>query len=522
MSFNLREQKMDVLKPKGSQILQMTFDEDANVPDIKPDIDKILQTNALISFNKEEIMQDKISLQGELKANILYIPLNDKKPIHSMEIVIPFEEFVNADGLTPKDTIRTSYAIEDLQVDLLNSRKISIKSIIQTKININEKREVYLTTDVEADEELEKNSRSITVCQLKESKKDTYKIKDEVGLPSGKPNIMEILWHDITIQNKDIKLIDGKVNLKGVLHVASLYMADSSESSLEFVEHDITFNGLIDCLGCRESMIHDVQMEISDEKIQVRPDLDGEERVLSVEVDTKVDINVYDEAGTQVLSDVYALNKDLIVKKEPVFYQKLVCKNQSQSNIKEIVTMDNVSDEILQIYYTNGYCTIDNLEFLEDKVKVEGVIFCKVMYVAADDNMPINVFETPVPFEHFIDLKGLNDKSLINVSPNIHYIGCTMIGDKEIELKCTIQINALVFEESSVDVITGMDEKPIDMKAFQKIPGIIGYIVKEKESLWDIAKKYRTTVKNIKKTNGLEDENINRGDKLIIVKELLS
>ncbi|MBC7959911.1 MAG: LysM peptidoglycan-binding domain-containing protein, partial [Vallitaleaceae bacterium] len=126
-----------------------------------------------------------------------------------------------------------------------------------------------------------------------------------------------------------------------------------------------------------------------------------------------------------------------------------------------------------------------------------------------------------IPFEHHIDLKGLNATKMVNVTPNIHYIGCTMIGEKEIELKCTIQINALVFEEGSVDIITGIDEKPVDMKAFQKIPGIIGYVVKDHECLWDIAKKYRTTIKNLKKTNALEDENLLKGDKIIIVKELL-
>lgn len=521
MSFNLREQKMDLLKPKGYQTLQKTFDEDVNVPDIKPDIDKILQTNAQIFIVKEELLQDRVCLQGELKANVLYIPLNDKKPIHSMDLVIPFEEFVNTEGLSSKDTITIVSNIEDIKVSMLNSRKMSLKSIVQIKIDIHEKKEVYLTSDVEAGNEIEKKISPVVVCQLRESKKDTYKIKDEVGIPAGKPNIMEILWHDTTIQNKEIKLVDGKVNLRGVLHIATLYMSDDAENHLEFVENDVTFNGLLDCPGCRESMIHDIHMKSAEEKLLIRPDVDGEERILAVEVDTKVDIKVYDEAQTHVLSDVYCLEKDLVVKRDAIPFQKLLCKNSSQTNIKESIFMDNVLNEILQIYYTSGTCAIENLEIREDSITIEGVLFCKVMYVAADDRMPINVFETPIPFEHHIDLKGIRPSSLISVSPNVHYIGCTMVGEKEIELKCTIQMTAIVFEESAVDIITGIDEKPVDMKVFQKIPGIIGYIVKEKETLWDIAKKYRTTVKSIKKNNNLEDDHIGKGDKLIIVKELL-
>ena len=38
-------------------------------------------------------------------------------------------------------------------------------------------------------------------------------------------------------------------------------------------------------------------------------------------------------------------------------------------------------------------------------------------------------------------------------------------------------------------VITGIKEEPLDLKQLQELPGIVGYIVQEKDSLWDIAKK---------------------------------
>ncbi|PKM94824.1 MAG: hypothetical protein CVU84_07825 [Firmicutes bacterium HGW-Firmicutes-1] len=521
MSLNLREQKMDLLKPKGNQMLQMTFDEDVNVPDIKPDMDRILQTNAQVSIVKEELLQDRIILQGDLKVNILYIPLNDKKPIHSLEVVFPFEETINADGLSARDHINISSNVEDLVVHMLNSRKVNVKSISQLKMDVHEKKEVYITSDIEGSKDVEKKINQVVACQLKESRKDSYKIKDEVAIPSGKPNMMEVLWHETTIQNRDFRLVDGKLNLKGTIHLATLYASEASENNIEFVEHDLTFNGLLDCPGSKENMINDVQMKIVDDKILIRPDLDGEERVLSVEVDTRVDIKVYDEEQSNVLGDVYSLEKDLMIKKEPIAYQKLLCKNQSQTNIKETVLIDDISKEILQIYYASGNCAIENMMLADEKINIEGVLFCKIMYIAADDHMPINIFEIPVPFEHQIDIKGLKSSSVVNITPSVNYIGCTMVGGKEIEIKSTVQMNTIVFEENSVDIITAIDEKTIDMKAFQNIPGIVGYIVKDKESLWDIAKKYRTTIQNIKKANSLEDDIIGKGDKLIIVKELL-
>lgn len=52
----------------------------------------------------------------------------------------------------------------------------------------------------------------------------------------------------------------------------------------------------------------------------------------------------------------------------------------------------------------------------------------------------------------------------------------------------------------------------------QKMPGMVGYVVKPGDTLWSIAKTYYTTKDNIVRCNELENEMIEAGDKLIIVK----
>ena len=48
----------------------------------------------------------------------------------------------------------------------------------------------------------------------------------------------------------------------------------------------------------------------------------------------------------------------------------------------------------------------------------------------------------------------------------------------------------------------------------------MGYIVQPGDSLWKIAKKFHTTVDNIKETNGLTEDEIRPGDKLVLIKEI--
>ena len=49
---------------------------------------------------------------------------------------------------------------------------------------------------------------------------------------------------------------------------------------------------------------------------------------------------------------------------------------------------------------------------------------------------------------------------------------------------------------------------------------MVGYVVQEKETLWDIAKKFFTTVEAIMEVNQKETEQVQTGDMILILKEV--
>ena len=95
-----------------------------------------------------------------------------------------------------------------------------------------------------------------------------------------------------------------------------------------------------------------------------------------------------------------------------------------------------------------------------------------------------------------------------------------MLDHEEVDVKCVIQLSVLVFTLSTQNVIQQISEAPKDLNMLQEMPGLVGYIVDKEESLWDIAKKYNTTIDHIMKLNGLENDKVNAGDKLLLLKEV--
>ena len=71
-------------------------------------------------------------------------------------------------------------------------------------------------------------------------------------------------------------------------------------------------------------------------------------------------------------------------------------------------------------------------------------------------------------------------------------------------VKIELNIQTKMFKSININILEDLEEKEIeDQNSFS----IIIYFVKKGDSLWKIAKKFKSTVDAIKKINKVEDEN---------------
>ena len=88
----------------------------------------------------------------------------------------------------------------------------------------------------------------------------------------------------------------------------------------------------------------------------------------------------------------------------------------------------------------------------------------------------------------------------------------------QVEIKAVINLNLIAFEDRRVRKLADIEAEELNLDELQKRPGIVGYIVKAGDCLWNIAKENHTTIADLMQTNQLVSEEIQTGDKLLIVK----
>lgn len=508
------------LNMKSEAVSQVTFDEDYNVPDVKPDVGRMIQKKGEVTVAEVQVNEGRAKITGSLCFSLLYVSDGEEKKVYSLEGELPIDESLNLDGLSSGDKICLKWEIEDLSIHLINSRKLNVKAIVTFNASVEELADIELPTDLKEPEDVSVKKKNIRVLELGVHKKDTLRVKKEMTIASNKPNIHGILWKDIEIRGMDLRAEEDKMTVKGELFVFVLYAGADEDNPLQWLEQAIPFSGEVECAGCTSDMIPNIEVTMIQNTIEIAPDADGEERMLQMDVVLELDLKLYQETVSELLQDVYTPKKQAVLVSSPKILESLLVRNFSKCRVSDRLQMDGVQNKVLQICHGEGTIKVDEVKIVENGIQVDGVVELRILYIITDDEMPFYSMESAIPFTHVIEAPGISGDCRYYLRTDLEQLSTTMIDSNEIEVKAVINLNAVVLARQEEEIIDEIREEDLDMEKLQSMPGIVCYLVQPGDTLWDIAKRFYTTVEEIQKINDLKGETINPMDSLLLVKKV--
>ena len=516
MDFNKKD--FYGIAAKERKQVQITIDQDCNVPDTKPDIEKIIQTKGTVLMQETEMMVDKVRMKGELHFQGLYGTNDPRTFLDSLEYSLPFEEYIHIDGVLPADYVKVKYSIDDINTVLINSRKLSIRVLLTFILQVSEEIKEEAITDI-LDDGVSTLKKEIQVTDLIVNKKDIARLKEELVLPANNANIYQMLWSQIDMENLQAKLADHVIEIQGIMHVFLLYIGEDEQMPVQYARWEIPVHTELECYECAPGMVGKVGMTTGNQQMEIRPDVDGEERVIALDVTLDCDIKIYEDQTMTYVDDGYKMDAKLVPEYRMFDFETLIGKNQAIMKAAKKFPIQQEPGKLLQVLSVKGSCNIDEIEMTDQGLNVEGVWIADVLYLSSEDQTPVMSDSYMEPFTFFVEARGLNEGDDYQVDVRLDQMtGMPTEGD-EIEIKVSIVFDFISFRKKQQRVMIHVNEEPLDYEMIQQIPGIVGYIVKEDDTLWSIAKTFFTTIESIREQNdGIEE--VNPGDKLLIVKEL--
>jgi hypothetical protein len=266
----------------------------------------------------------------------------------------------------------------------------------------------------------------------------------------------------------------------------------------------------LDVYGLQGDEIFWAKVYPKDIEVEPRSDYDGETRMLGVEINLCVELQIYREESCEVLKDAYSLDVDLELERENASYYQLLVKNISKVRLMEQQQMGPNQKRILQICGSSGAISLDTVERGENGIRVEGVLNVHILYATAEDALPFAHVESHLPFEQFVEIQDFSENAKVWLEYKLEQMQVNLLDGTEYEIKAVIEIGVLALEEKMVSNIIEVKEEALDMDFLQRSPGMIGYLKKDGEDLWDVAKKYHVAPANI----------IENGNRVLVVKQV--
>lgn len=503
---------------KSSTSTQVTMDDDFIVPDTMDDMAQVILSSGDMVIESVKNQGERVLIKGKLVFQVLY--RKEEGGLQTMAGSIPLEEPVNVPELGERDDISVSWEIEDLTAGMINSRKLSIKAIVALNVRAEALCDGEAAVDVEMNgETAETLKRTIDVAAIVVRRKDTYRIKEDISLSSSKPSIEQVLWSEMQLMGASTKPLDGQIHVEGELAVFLIYTGEGENTPVQWLEESIPFAGDVDLPESVEGMVPSIALRLVHKELEAKPDYDGEMRDLEIDAVLELDMKLYEEKKIELLGDFYSNDRELELESGEVCFDRLLSKNTGKCRIAEKLDL-NSGDRILQICHNDGIIKIDDMEIKDESVNIDGVLEVSLLYLTSDDGEPVKAETQAVPFHYEAEAPGITPDSVYQLNTSLEQMTAVMAGGGTVEVKAVLNLDILVLQPVKEPVILGVKEMPLDLEKLQALPGITGYIVQPGDCLWDIAKRFHTTRKQVMESNGLSGDQIKPGDRLILVKEI--
>jgi len=518
--MELIREKAAINKHIGRETTQVLLEGDIIVPDIKPDISSILKSEAQIVIPKVNSLTGRISYSGKLAIKILYMAKDGENSVHSISTFAPVDDFLNMEGVLPHAWADFSASIAHMEYRIVNDRKLNYRAVVDVVVDVSENTSADIVRGITNLPSSQQKNTMLVISSLVEKKFDEFTIKDDVVLPKNKPAIRELLSVSFAIANKEVRAFNGRVDISGYLVVLPLYKGSEGDGLIEIAEFELPFSGSIDMAGAKDGGRADVGLSILDNLVGVNPDEDGEDRVLALEAIIGADIKISDNKELVVLEDAYCIDQNLDMKKVPLEYNHLVCRNNNQFNVKEVVALED-APEILQILTADGLAHLEDIKVVDDKVVVEGFVSANILYVANSDEAPLHSYQASLPIRQVVEAKGARLGMSASVEQTIDHINFNMLSGDEVELRFVLNMDTTVQESISAEYIADINFSPINSEEMDQMPSMVVLYVQKGDSLWGIAKRYNASLEELAHINELDiSAELSVGQRLLVVKKV--
>lgn len=474
------------------------------IPDVKPDILSIIETSSNLYVYKKELNNGKIKIDGGIQLNTIYTADNESNSTRALQNTLDFSKLID---IKVKEMENSTFSerlnIKNIDSKIVNGRKISIKVSIECEITLFSNRDIEYISQID-DEDVQKIGDTIEISLLKNRGETLCNAKETISIED---NFAEILSYSISVRNKEQKVSYNKILSKAECVVDILYI--NEDNQIKNTSAAIPITGFIDMPGVSDDNLSVINYETKN--ISVRPDGVNKDNIL-VDIEFFVNCDLYENRTIDIIKDLYSPEEEIALQEENIEFIQNRSITQTMCEINNKINTSDAIDN--KIYIVNLSKENITYKIVGNTINFEGSINIDFLF-ESNVTKRLELRSQSFDFSHSVKLENLDNRGNIDTDFEISNIDYKLGQSGEQEFN--IEINLIANNYSMIRANLISDVKFEKTKSNKRKSSLIIYFVKEGDTLWSIAKKFRTTIEEIVEVNGIENtDKLEIGEQLFI------
>ena len=448
------------------------------VPDTDEDIVKIAAVQSSVLLKSKDLNGRGVLVTGEARACVLCI-VEGQKGLICLRMAKPFTAEFEITGLTGDELTQVSLAVAATDARLLNPRKLSVSFELAAELSC------YARESVDAETLPEESCRGLHVrCAQEELTlpnavcEKSFVLNEQFPFPSGRPEPARLVGEQTELRTEDCQLIGTKAVIKGKAVIRLYYLSEDGAGVAQacFTE---PFSQILD-IGCETMELCTVQPQLTGAYYDLVDSISGE-KVLDAELHILLQLVSRSRVQIRCVADAYSNLMPLSARTETLRFDSAEEKRTFRTGAAESIGVTEDCADVICVFPTLSRCTLE-------EGSLRAAVCIDILY--RGESGELSAVRRMVQLE---DGCGSGELRLLGAwltETDFRPAG------KSIEARVALEAQLLCMKKSEIAGISAVtldEEQAYDSGGFPSLT----MVRQEGESLWELAKRYHSSVEAI-------------------------
>lgn len=512
MDFRINRETIPVSENVFEGVQEQGVEMDYILPDYYPDIFRLVRCEVVPVITGYSVNGDKLSYELRCDIKILYCS-EGGSALQCVTQRQNFSKTVELGRTGENFTARLTPKTDHINFRAVNKRRLDLRGAVSVKISVTGETAQEVISDAFG-MNIQIKKTPVRFASKKITAEKTLQLNEEIEVPTTQPPVISVINTRCIIPECEKKMISGKLLAKGSAELKLLYSCEKDGGAIEPISFSMPFSQIIDIDGIDDTFDCTVTPEVVSCDITPTADKNAENRIIKCEIELRLICCAVKTAsvmlGTDAFSTVYpcsVLVSEIKAEQIPVIY------DESFRHSAKISEGDSVPQTIYSMW-----CTPKNIN---TRISDDGnsvIISGMLTYsMASRDNAGMIIMpDKDEAFEEIINLPDNITGCNVSAEISIRDVSYNISSEGILSAKSDISAKISVYSCSSINALTDISVDESVKKQRDGDYAIKLYFGIENEEVWDIAKRYSTSVNAVIEENDLSGDRLENGGMLLI------